>query len=200
LLRECVRHGRPIEAGSNDGWLVKFAGLALDYDGTIAVDGVLDPSVRLAIGEARQQGIAVILVTGRRLADLHHVAGDLTCFDVIVGENGAVIEFPVTGRHVVMAHPPSTAFGNVARQLDGAGADAIVLFNRFYRPDIDTATMRPFPHVEFSTSAELLLRLRWLAILHGRVRPSLVVTGGVSSAGWRSTTSHGWMRCEVSPA
>src|ERR1700681_1875291 len=73
---------------------MKFAVLALDYDGTVAVDGVLDPSVRHAIAELRQQRIAVVLVTGRRLADLRRVAGDLTCFDVVVGENGAVLEFP----------------------------------------------------------------------------------------------------------
>ena len=81
----------------------------------------------------------------------------------------------------VKVSPFFAAFGNVARQLDAAGADGIVLFNRFYQPDIDTATMKPSPHVELSTSADLLLRLRWLAILHGRVRPTLVVTGGVAT-------------------
>ena len=55
------------------------------------------------------------------------------------------------------------------------------MFNRFYQPDIDIRTMTPTPRVELSTSAELLLRLRWLAILHGRVRPTLVVTGGVAT-------------------
>jgi len=81
----------------------------------------------------------------------------------------------------VKLSPFFAAFGNVARQLDLAGADGLVLFNRFYQPDIDIKTMRPSPHVELSTSAELLLRLRWLAILHGRVRPSLAVTGGVAT-------------------
>ena len=60
-------------------------------------------------------------------------------------------------------------------------AAALLMFNRFYQPDIDVKTMRPSPQVELSTSAELLLRLRWLAILHGRVRPSLAVTGGVAA-------------------
>jgi dihydroorotate dehydrogenase (fumarate) len=81
----------------------------------------------------------------------------------------------------VKVSPFFAAFGNVARHLDEAGAAGIVLFNRFYQPDIDTETMTPFPHVELSTSADLLLRLRWLAILFGRVRPSLVVTGGVAT-------------------
>jgi dihydroorotate dehydrogenase (fumarate) len=56
-----------------------------------------------------------------------------------------------------------------------------VLFNRFYQPDIDVSTTASVPQVELSTSAELRLRLQWLAILHGRVRPSLVVTGGVAT-------------------
>jgi hypothetical protein len=89
---------------------MKLAAIAADYDGTMAVDGALDPAVREAIGAARQQGIAVILVTGRRLADLRRVAGDLGCFDVVVGENGAVLEFPASGRHVVLSHPPDRAF------------------------------------------------------------------------------------------
>jgi dihydroorotate dehydrogenase (fumarate) len=81
----------------------------------------------------------------------------------------------------VKVSPFFAAFGHVARQLDAAGADGIVLFNRFYQPDIDTATMKPTTRVALSTSADLLLRLRWLAILHGRVRPTLVVTGGVAT-------------------
>ena len=89
---------------------MKFSALALDYDGTIALDGRLDPTVREAVSDARQRGIAVILVTGRRLSDLRRVAGDLTCFDVIVAENGAVLDFPASGRHVTISHPPSPAF------------------------------------------------------------------------------------------
>ena len=89
---------------------MKFSALALDYDGTIAVNGVFDPAVREAVGEARRRGIIVNLVTGRRLPDLHHVAGDLTCFDVIVAENGAVLEFPASGRHVLIGHAPSPGF------------------------------------------------------------------------------------------
>ena len=88
---------------------MKFAALALDYDGTIATDGALGSAVRQAIGEARQSGIAVLLVTGRRLADLHQVAGDLTCFDVVVAENGAVLEFPASGRHMALGHPANPA-------------------------------------------------------------------------------------------
>jgi len=89
---------------------MKLSVLAIDYDGTIAVDGAFDPGVREAIAEARQNGVAVILVTGRRLADLRRVAGDLACFDVVVAENGAVLDSPASGRHVLLSHPPSPAF------------------------------------------------------------------------------------------
>ena len=94
----------------------------------------------------------------------------------IVKELKRTLKIPVA----VKLSPFFAAFGNVARQLDLAGADGLVMFNRFYQPDIDIKTMRPSPQVELSTSNELLLRLRWLAILHGRVRPSLAVTGGVA--------------------
>ncbi len=95
---------------------MKFSALALDYDGTIAADGVFNAAVRDAIGEARRRGIVVALVTGRRLADIHAVAGDLTCFDVVVGENGAVIEFQPSCRRVVIGHPPSPAFTQELRR------------------------------------------------------------------------------------
>ena len=81
----------------------------------------------------------------------------------------------------VKLSPFFASLANLARRLDRAGADAIVLFNRFYQPDIDITTMTAAPCARLSTSAELLLRLRWLAILHGRVRPSLVATGGVAT-------------------
>ncbi len=89
---------------------VKFAALALDYDGTIATDGVMSALAREAIGVVRQQGVVILLVTGRRIDDLRRVAGDLTCFDAIVAENGAVLEFPASGRHVCLARPPSRHF------------------------------------------------------------------------------------------
>ena len=95
---------------------MKLAAIALDYDGTIAVRNTLDPSVRKAISEARSAGIAVILVTGRRLDDLKRVVGDLACFDVVVAENGAVVDFPLSGRHVVLGHPPQSAFVDAVRR------------------------------------------------------------------------------------
>jgi len=88
---------------------LKFGVLALDYDGTIARDGVLDPAVKASIAEARARGITAILVTGRILSDLKRVAGDLTFVDAVVAENGAQLAFP--GGHTwLIGHPPPTAF------------------------------------------------------------------------------------------
>jgi dihydroorotate dehydrogenase (fumarate) len=68
---------------------------------------------------------------------------------------------------------------NLAQRLEGAGADALVIFNRFYQPDIDIRRLEVGRNLTLSTSSELLLRLRWLAILRGRVGAGLAVTGGV---------------------
>ena len=95
----------------------------------------------------------------------------------IVREVKRLLTIPVA----VKVTPFFTSFGHLARQFDAAGADALVLFNRFYQNDLDIETMRVVPHVELSSSSELLLRLHWLAILHGRVRPALAVTGGVAT-------------------
>lgn len=89
---------------------MKLSAFALDYDGTIAQHGRFDPEVRQAIGDVRRRGLIVALVTGRRLADLRTVTSDLNCFDVIVAENGAVLEFPASGRHACLGHPPPPAF------------------------------------------------------------------------------------------
>ncbi len=88
---------------------MKFEALALDYDGTIARDGVLDPDVKAAIGEARARGIVVVLVTGRVLSELRRVAGDLGFVDAVVAENGAVLAFP-NGQTRLIGHPPPQVF------------------------------------------------------------------------------------------
>lgn len=77
--------------------------------------------------------------------------------------------------------PFFAAFANVAHNLDRAGADGLVLFNRFYQPDIDIQHMTAAPTLDLSHNDELRLRLRWLAILHGKVRASLALTGGVET-------------------
>lgn len=79
----------------------------------------------------------------------------------------------------VKLSPFFSSLSHFARQLDHTGADGIVLFNRFYQPDIDVEELEVERSLRLSDSNELPLRLRWLAILSGRLRPSLGLTGGV---------------------
>jgi len=81
----------------------------------------------------------------------------------------------------VKLSPFYTALAHFTRRLDDAGADGLVLFNRFYQPDIDAEELQVRRTLHLSTSSELPLRLRWLAILSGKLRSSLAVSGGVHS-------------------
>jgi dihydroorotate dehydrogenase (fumarate) len=78
--------------------------------------------------------------------------------------------------------PYFSAMGSMARRLADAGADALVLFNRFYQPDFDLGTMEVVPNLVLSTPYESRLVLRWLAILYGRVDADLAATTGVHEA------------------
>jgi len=75
-----------------------------------------------------------------------------------------------------------SAPANMALRFDEVRADAIVLFNRFYQPDIDIDNLEVTPALTLSRPEELLLRLHWTAILYGRVRADLGITGGVHGA------------------
>jgi dihydroorotate dehydrogenase (fumarate) len=79
----------------------------------------------------------------------------------------------------VKLSPHFTVLSRFAGRLAEAGADGLVLFNRFYEPDIDVEALEVERRLELSTSSELLLRLHWLAILSGRVPVSLAASGGV---------------------
>ncbi len=79
----------------------------------------------------------------------------------------------------VKLSPFYTSLPNLARRLEAAGANGLVLFNRFYQPDLDVENLEVARTLHLSSSAELLLRLRWLAILEGQLSCSLVASGGV---------------------
>jgi dihydroorotate dehydrogenase (fumarate) len=72
-----------------------------------------------------------------------------------------------------------SSFANLAHRLVGAGANGLVLFNRFYQPDLDVEHLEVVPSLSLSNSYELLLRLHWTAVLYGRVKTDFAVTGGV---------------------
>ncbi len=107
---------------------MKLGAVAVDYDGTIAIDGAFDPAVRAAIADVRLQGIAVILVTGRRLNDLRVIAGNLECFNAVVAENGAVLYFPESGQQALLGHAPNSRFleGLRSRSIPFTAGDSVV--------------------------------------------------------------------------
>ncbi len=97
----------------------------------------------------------------------------------LVGAVVEVVDLPVA----VKLGPQFSSLPHLAVQLAGAGAAGLVLFNRFYQPDIDLQTLDVTPDLVLSTSQELRLPLRWIAILHGRADLSLAATTGVHT--WR---------------
>jgi dihydroorotate dehydrogenase (fumarate) len=82
----------------------------------------------------------------------------------------------------VKLSPYYSNMANMAKRLDEVGADALVLFNRFYQPDINLETLEPEPNILLSTSYDLRLPLRWIAILFGRIEADLAGSGGVHHA------------------
>lgn len=101
-----------------------------------------------------------------------------TMYVDLVREIKRVVTIPVA---VKLGHH-FTAFAHFAKRIVEAGANGLVLFNRFYQPDIDLDNLEVVPSVNLSSSYELRLRLRWVALLYGRVNADLAVTGGVHSA------------------
>jgi dihydroorotate dehydrogenase (fumarate) len=96
----------------------------------------------------------------------------------ILGAVKSVIRIPVA----IKVGPFFSNMANMARRLDEAGADGLVLFNRFYQPDIDLDAMEVRPNVLLSTPQALRLPMRWIAILYGHVRANLAATSGVHCA------------------
>jgi len=82
----------------------------------------------------------------------------------------------------VKLNPYFSSLPHMVRDLADTGVDGVVLFNRFYQPDVDLATETVVPNLHLSAPAELRLRLRWVAILYERVKTEFAVTGGVHSA------------------
>jgi dihydroorotate dehydrogenase (fumarate) len=118
--------------------------------------------------------------------NMYYVAADprQTSSDVekmyldLVREVRASIHIPIA---IKLGHQFS-AFSNMAQQLDQTGVSGLVIFNRFYEPDIDLDDLEIVPDVKLSTPYDLRIRLRWVAILYGRIKADLALTGGVHTA------------------
>ena len=96
----------------------------------------------------------------------------------IVDKVKATVSIPIA----IKINPYFSSIGHMAKQLQDAGADALVLFNRFYQPDFDIGKLQVKPSLEYSHSGEIRLPLLWIATLYDRIGTSLAATTGVQGA------------------
>ena len=96
----------------------------------------------------------------------------------IIASVKAQVKIPVA----VKLSPYFTNFAQFARRADRHGADALVLFNRFYQPDIELETLEISPNVLLSTPMAMRLPMRWIAMLYGRIGANLAATSGIHRA------------------
>lgn len=96
----------------------------------------------------------------------------------IIDEIKNTIKIPVA----VKLNPYFSAMGNMAKRMQDYGANALVLFNRFYQPDFDINKLSLLHNLQFSESSEIKLPLLWIALLYGRINISLAATTGVQSS------------------
>ena len=96
----------------------------------------------------------------------------------IVGQVKGTVKLPLA----VKISPFFNSMANMAVKFENAGASGLVLFNRFYQPDFDLENLSVTPNLRLSSRSELLLRLRWVAILYGHIKADMAVTGGVHTA------------------
>ena len=144
-----------------------------------SLNGV-SPSGWVELGRALEQAGADALEL-----NVYHVAADMhaaaeaveTRYIDLLSELRRVVSLPV----VMKLSPYFSSLPHFVNRIEQAGAQGVALFNRFYQPDIDLDELRMTDQLRLSSAEEALLRIRWIAILHGRTRLTLAATGGVHS-------------------
>jgi len=115
--------------------------------------------------------------------NIYYIPADLTTTGREVEERYIkivkAVKESVTIPVAVKLSPFFSAIGSMAKALDNVGADALVLFNRFYQPDFDLEKLDVAPNLNLSTPDEIRLPLLWIAVLYGKLRSSLGATRGV---------------------
>ncbi len=160
--------------------LVRGASTALDIPVIASLNGTTDAGW-IAYARAIEEAGAAALEL-----NIHFVPTDLALTGAAVEQRyvdivrhvRAQVSIPVA----VKLGPYFSAVGNMAHTLAEAGADALVLFNRFYQPDVDLGQLALTPDLGLSEPHEIRLPLLWMALLSGRIRASLAATSGVGTA------------------
>ena len=201
MFREAVRNARLVEAGSESFAeslsyfpataeeqpgprhylsLVERAAAAVDIPVIASLNGVTPGSWTSYAQAMEAAGAAAIELNIYYLPGDVHISGrdvEERHIDVLTRVKDAV-GIPVA----VKLSPHFASTGEMAQRLDGAGADGLVLFNRFLQPDIDPERLAVVSAVTLSNSSEARLPRTWIALLRGRVHASLAATTGVADA------------------
>ncbi|VTZ22387.1 Dihydroorotate dehydrogenase (Fumarate) [Methylocella tundrae] len=160
--------------------LVRRAGRAVDVPVIASLNGVTNEgwiSYAKLIEEAGAKGLELNIYFIPADLAMTGQAAERRYLDILRSVRTAV-SIPVA----IKLSPYFSSVGNMALALQDAGADALVLFNRFYQPDLDLAQLRLLMNLTLSDPGEIRLPLLWLAILAGRVKVSLAASTGVASA------------------
>jgi dihydroorotate dehydrogenase (fumarate) len=162
--------------------------LALVEEARAAVEVPVVASLNGATSDGLVRHAALMEAAGAQAIELNlynvaaDPADDAGAVEDRAADQVAAVRAATTLPLAVKISPFFTALANTADRLVAAGADALVLFNRFYQPDIDPETLEVTPHLVLSTPDEIRLPLRWVAILAGRIDSALCLTTGVHRA------------------
>jgi dihydroorotate dehydrogenase (fumarate) len=159
---------------------IRRASQAVDIPVVASLNGITDEGWVQYARQMEEAGASAIELNIYFIAtapDLTGRAVEERYVDILQAVKRAV-KIPVA----VKLSPYFSAVGNMAGQLVEAGADGLVLFNRFYEPDIDLTELTLLPNLDLSTPAEIRLPLLWIGVLSGRLGASLAASTGVDSA------------------
>jgi dihydroorotate dehydrogenase (fumarate) len=159
--------------------LLEDAVQALDIPVIASLNGITDHGWISFAKQLEQAGAAALEL------NIYFIPADLSIsgseverrYTTILKAVKQAVRIPVA----VKLNPYFSSMGHMATQLVDAGADGLVLFNRFYQPDIDLTQLTVLPNLELSTPAEIRLPLLWIGVLSGRIRASLAASSGVES-------------------
>ena len=165
-----------------EGYLehIRKAKQAVDIPIIASLNGVSNGGWIRYAKEMEQAGADALELNIFYLANDPEVSGEQIeeMYTSLVSHVKASLGIPVA----VKLGPYFSATAHMANKMDKAGADALVVFNRFYQPDFDLEALEVTPNLHLSAPHELLLRLHWVATLHGNIKADMAITGGVHTA------------------
>ncbi len=152
---------------------------AVDIPINASLNGISDEGWVSYARQMQQAGADALELNVYYIPALPHVSGQAVeqVYLRILQAVKAEVTIPVA----MKLSPFFSSPGHLMQQLDQAGADGLVLFNRFYQPDLDPENLSVEPSLELSSSFEMRLPLRWIAILYGKLKASLAATTGLES-------------------